>query len=166
MVEAEALQRKKRVRAGHRASATRIQGQITTALGATPPNVERLSMLKLTLEAKQKTLKELHNEIVLLIPNEELDTEIQQADECQENILGALALINRTLTLVTTPEAPVTTASTIEPRVTLPTAPTDTPAIVDRAADAPGDRAKPRPHGAKVRLLKLSLPCFNGDLMK
>ena len=42
----------KRVRAGHRASATRIQGQITTALGATPPNVERLSMLKLTLEAE------------------------------------------------------------------------------------------------------------------
>ena len=82
MAEAEALQRKKRVRAGHRASATRIQGQITTALGATPPNVERLSMLKLTLEAKQKTLKELDDEIVVLVPDEELDTEINLAGGC------------------------------------------------------------------------------------
>ena len=123
MAEAEALQCKKSVCAGHRASATRIQGQITTALGATPPNVERLSMLKLTLEVKQKTLKELDDEIVALVPNKELDTEIQQADEYQENIFEALVLINHTLTPVTTPEAPITTAPTIEPRVTSPTAP-------------------------------------------
>ena len=125
-------------------------------------------MLKLTLEAKQKTLKELDDEIVALVPDEELDTEIQQADECQENIFEALVLTNRTLTPVTgtTPEAHVTTVPTIEPRVTSPAAPTDTPVVVDRAADAPGDRAEPRPHGAKVRLPKLSLPRFNGDLMK
>ena len=103
MAEAEALQRKKRVRAGHRASATRIQVQITTALGATPPNAERLSMLKLTLEAKHKTLKELDDEIVALVPDEELDTEIQQADECQENIFEALVLINRTLAPISPP---------------------------------------------------------------
>ena len=109
MAKAEALQHKKRVHAGHRASGTRIQGQITTALGATPPNVERLSMLKLTLEAKQKTLKELDDEIVALVPGEELDAEIQQADECQENIFEVLVLINRTLTPITTPEAPITT---------------------------------------------------------
>ena len=61
MAEAEELQRKKRVCAGHRASATRIQGQIAAALGTEPPNAERLSTLRLTLEAKQKTLKELDN---------------------------------------------------------------------------------------------------------
>ena len=63
-------------------------------------------------------------------------------------------------------EAPITTAPTIEPRVTSPAAPTDIPVTVDRAADALGDRAKSRPHRAKVRLPKLSLPRFNGDLMK
>ena len=47
-------------------------------------------MLKLTLEAKQKTLKELDDQILVLIPDEELDTEIQQADECQENTFEAL----------------------------------------------------------------------------
>ena len=156
MSEAEQLLRKKRVRAGHRASATRIQGQITTTLGAVPPNAERLSTLKLALEAKQKTLKELDAEIVVLTPDEELDDEIQQADECQENIFEVLVQVGRTLTPVTAPTAPATTERT----ATLP------PATVDRATDEPEDRGGTRPHGAKVRLPKLSLPHFNGDLMK
>ena len=164
MAEAEALQRKKRVRACHRASATRIRDQITTALEATPPNIERLCW---SWHAKRSRNTEgAWRWDCSTRPDKELDTEIEQADECQENIFEAVVLINHTLTPVTTPEAPVITAPTIESGVTSPTAPTDTPAVVDRAADAPGDRAEPCPHGAKLRLPKLSLPRFNGDLMK
>ena len=116
-----------------------------------PPNAERLSTLKLALEAKQKTLKELDAEIVVLTPDEELDKEIQQADECQENIFEVLVHVGQTLTPVTAPTAPATT----ERAATLP------PAAVDRATDEPEDRGGTRPHGAKVRLPKLSLPHFN-----
>ena len=92
MAEAEALQRKKRVRAGHRASATQTQGQVGATLGDASPDFDKLSMLKLTLEEKLKTLKELDAEIVGLVAEDDLETEIQQADECQEkNLLSSCA---------------------------------------------------------------------------
>ena len=43
-------------------------------------------MLKLTLEEKLKTLKELDAKIVKLVSEDDLETEIQQADECLEKI--------------------------------------------------------------------------------
>ena len=100
MSEAEALQRKKKVRAGHRASVTRTQGRVAATLGASPPDLDKLSMLKLTLEEKLKTLKELDAKIIELVSEDVLETEIQQADECQE-IFEALVKVNRTLTLAT-----------------------------------------------------------------
>ena len=42
----ENLTRKKNVRAAHRASATRIMNQTTTALVATPVNLDDLELLK------------------------------------------------------------------------------------------------------------------------
>ena len=93
-------------------------------------------MMKLTLEGKLKTLKELDAEIVTLVSEDDLETEIQQADECQEKIFEALLQINRALTQPTV--AMPKTART----VSLPT--------VD-------DLGKARWHEAKV---KLSLPHF------
>ena len=147
MAEAEALQRKKKVRAGHRASATRTLGQIATALDA-PADLDRLPILKLTLEEKLKTLKELDAEIIGLVAEGDLEAEIQQADEYQEKIFEALVRINRTI------------ASTATPIVTPPPA--------DKAAERPlptrSDDAHSR--GAKVKLPKLSLPRFNGSLIR
>ena len=98
-------------------------------------------MLKLTLEEKLK--------IVGLVAEEEMETEIQQADEGQERIFEALVRINRTLTPAT--PAPPSTNHTVPP----PTVPART-----------GSEHKNRLHGAKVKLSKLSLPHFNGDMMK
>ena len=57
--EAEGLAQKKKVRAGHKASATRILGQISSALEKTPPDADRLSLLKLSLTEKLDVLKAL-----------------------------------------------------------------------------------------------------------
>ena len=73
MADAEALQRKKRVCVGQEASATHKQGQVATTLGVSPPELDKLSMLKLILEEKLKTLKELDAEIV---SENDLDTKI------------------------------------------------------------------------------------------
>ncbi len=84
MTDAEVSTRKKRIRAGHKASATRTLGQLAVALGETPPNPDRLSLLKQTLEQKLETLKGLDTE---LTPKETLDDEIQQVDEYRERII-------------------------------------------------------------------------------
>ena len=57
MTDAEVSTRKKRIRTGHKASATRTLGQLAVALGETPPNPDRLSLLKQPLEQKLETLK-------------------------------------------------------------------------------------------------------------
>lgn len=79
----------------------RTQGQVPTALGSSLPDLDKLSMLKLTLEEKLKTLTELDADIVKLVSEDELEAEIQQADECQEKIFEALVQINRALTPTT-----------------------------------------------------------------
>ena len=50
--------------------------------------------------------------------------------------------------------------------LTPPTSPTAPRTAREPTADEGCDRAETRPHGAKVRLPKLSLPRFNGDLVK
>ncbi len=99
-------------------------------------------MLKLSLEEKLKTLKELNAEIIELVPEDDLEAEIQQADECHEKIFEALARIDHALTPVST--SPAT--------------------AVDRGKEEP---ARTHSSAPKVKLPKLSLlPRFNGDLMK
>ncbi len=68
MTDAEVSTRKKRICTGHKASATRTLGQLAVALGETPPNPDRLSLLKQTLEQKLETLKGLDTKIIELIP--------------------------------------------------------------------------------------------------
>ena len=83
-----------------------------------------------------------------------METEIQQADEFQGKIFEALVQINRALTQAT---VTLTATPTIACAVTAPT---------DQAGTEPEDRSGTCSHGAKVKLPKLSLPRFNGDLMK
>lgn len=143
MTEAEALPRKRRIRAGHRASATRILGQAATALAETPLDPDRLSLLKLTLDEKLETLKSLDVEIIELTPEEALEEEIQQSDEYKEKVYDALTKIYRAVNPGTTPP---------------------TPAIAEaRILTSTGAPHEP---GAKVRLPKLGLPRFNGNLMR
>ena len=76
MSENEALQRMKKVRAGHRTSATRTQGQVSATLGEASPDLDTLPMLKLTPEEK---LKELDADIVNFVAENSLETKLMSA---------------------------------------------------------------------------------------
>ena len=138
--EAEALRRKKSIRAGHRASATRILGHITTALADTP-DPDRLALLKLTLNEKLDTLRKFDSEIIELTPEDGLEGEIQQSDEYKERMYDAVTKIDRVVGTLRTPPA------TAVARTSSPAATT-------------------HERRAKAKLPKLSLPHFNGNLMK
>lgn len=128
--------KKRRIRAGHRASATRTLTKVNDTLAAETLDEERLSLLKLALEEKLGTLKLLDSEIVELSEEDALVTEIEQADEYKSDIYGALVKIDKALKR-TTPSAPPTPARDVTPA-----------------------RA-PEP---SVRLPKLSIKPFSGDI--
>ena len=85
--------KKKRIRAGHRSSATRMLTQVEESLAASPPGVARLSQLKLSLQEKLETLKLLDGEIVDLTEESHLADEIEQADGFKEHIYAAMVRI-------------------------------------------------------------------------
>jgi len=135
----EQLSRKKRVRAGHRASATKIIGKIEDVLAVDPPNVERLSQLKLTLTEKLGVLKLLDAEVLDMMEEELLVEEIEQSDEFREGIHTAMVRLERALA-----PPPLTPSVDSAPRT--------------RFADSP-----PRTP-SRVKLPKLMIPPFNGEL--
>ena len=73
--------RQKKIRAGHRSSATRLMNQLEEASAATGgPVLERLLQWKLSLNDKLQKLKSLDNEILALVNDDAIDDEIEQAD--------------------------------------------------------------------------------------
>lgn len=64
----------------HRGSATRLFTQVDTAFEETPIDNKKLARLNLSLSEKLQTLKRLDAEIEDFIPEEELASEIKQAD--------------------------------------------------------------------------------------
>ena len=134
---ADALTKKKRIRAGHKGSATKTVRQITEGES---PDRDRLSLLRITLREKLDTIKALDAEIVELIEDEtELADEIEQADTYKETIYECVLKVDRALNAAPpTPEAP-------------PTAPVAPPTDV---------------RTNRVKLPKLQLRSFNGDLTR
>ena len=95
---AEALVKKKRIRAGHKGSATKTVHQITETLGGAIPDRDRLSLLRITLNEKLDTIKTLDAEIVDLIDHKgELAEEIEQADTYKETLYGCVLKVERFL---------------------------------------------------------------------
>ena len=107
------LARKKKTRSGHRASTTRLVNQAATAMGAEDIDTDELSLIKQMLVEKMETLKVLDGELAELVPDEELEEEIQRADEYKEKVYGVLAKLNKALGPITTP--PPTAVSRTEP---------------------------------------------------
>ena len=141
---AEAPAKKKRIRAGHKASATKTIRQIEDILADDASNAERLSLLRLTLNEKLETIKALDSEVIELIEDEgTLATEIEQADDYKESIFGTLIKVDRVM------KAPPTRVPPTP--VTLP---------VDTRAPPPDSRS------SRIRLPKLQLRSFGGDLTK
>ena len=143
---AEALLKKKRVRAGHRASATKILHHVDATLTADTPDASRLALHKMSLGEKLETLKTLDNEIIDLIEDETaLGEEIEQADAFKETIYAAMIRIEK---------FPIASAPPAE-----------------RRSHAPGETdPRERPEIAisrsRARLPKLTLRSFNGDITK
>ena len=136
---AEGLTKKKRIRAGHRGSATRMLTQVEGLLAASTTDVARLSQLKLSLQEKLETLKLLDGEIIDLIEEDHLVEEIEQADGFKEGIYSAMVKI----------DSQCSTAQAI-------------PNPATSTLDTPHTPAASR--GSRVRLPKLTLRTFNGDV--
>ena len=112
------MAKKRRTRAGHKASATRTCGQIEGIVAAETPDLSRLTLLRLTLREKLDVIKTLDAEIVDSIDNEaELTREIEQADTYRETLFSALVKADKLLeaTPTRTPP-PVGTAPTVATR--------------------------------------------------
>ena len=138
---AEALAKRKRIRAGHRGSATRTVRQVTEVLESDTPDRDRLSLLRITLKEKIETIKTLDAEVVDLIEDEAgLADEIEQADTYKETLYESILKVDRFLdtTPTCTPESPRTT---------------------DTAAPA-------RACVNRVKLPKIQLRSFGGDLTR
>ena len=161
MTEEALLARKKRSRAGHRASATRIVDQAMGALDSEPVDIDQLTMLKMMLDEKKEILSRLDSEVAELVPDEELENEIHRIDKYKEQIYGVLTKLNKAL-VPAAPGAPYPAAAGV--------------ALTDPPADRTGGRTPtlrpPAPDAthtadpAKVKLPKISLPRFNGNLMR
>ena len=136
----ETLARKKKIHEGHRASATRTVTQIYEVI-ENPSNPEStLTQCKTALEEKLETVPQLDSEILDSVEEGEVENEIEQADVFKEKVQRAI----------------IDTTGTIAAKETPATQP---PSVVTTSS------AMPAP-STRVKLPKLSLQKFNGDLTK
>jgi len=139
------LPRKRRLRGGHRGSATRTMNTIDALLAEESPDLARLAQLKRSLEEKLSTLTRLDSEILDLTEDENLDAEIQEADEYKDRVYGANVRLDKRTCTPTGPVAlpvttPVTTSAATPPAgapVVVTTAPTTEPLVTTPVVTAP-----------------------------
>ena len=140
----EKLTRKKRVRGGHKASATRLLTKAVEEMVASERPVDpfKLNQLGMSIKEKLEDIKVLEAEILTLVGEEELEGEIAQADLFKERIYSTLILIERasgraSQSNTVTSAAPPTTAGII---------------------------ASTHARGSRARLPKLTIKPFSGKL--
>ena len=187
MAEREGLTRKKRVRGGHRASATRVISQADEAIrsgpepGASGFNMAALKQYKLTLQEKLEILTRLDEEILEAVEEGEVEEEIGHADVFKEKVRMAVFNIDTVIPHTHTPALHREGSATPSPTAEHEPATTDSYApggLARRSASQtshpPGDLSRgssvsPHSHvvsATKVKLPKLTLKKFNGDLTK
>ena len=91
------MARKVKVRAGHRASATRLIVQAEAALATDPINLAYLELAASNLKRKLGVLAPLDAEILELTADDKIKAEIEHADEYQEHIQRILSKITKTI---------------------------------------------------------------------
>lgn len=137
------LARKKKVRASHKSSATRMVSKVEDLVSsADTTDTSKLNQLNMSLREKLEEIKVLDGDILSLVEDSELENEIAQADLYKERLYSTLILIEK----ATRPRAAVST-------VTPSTSSTTT-----------GPPAPSSTHINKVRLPKLTIKPFNGKL--
>lgn len=139
----EELTKKKRVRAGHRGSVSRMVKKSEELLAAEHPDITTLSQLRLSLKEKLEVLSKLDSEILYLIDEEAgITEEIEQSDGIKEGIYTILVKIDDLSKPKTSPTAPPPTSSTTPP---------------DSVGAGGGSRST-------VKLPRLTIQPFKGDL--
>ena len=104
---AEGLARKKHIRAGHKASTTKLLTKLNELRTAPDPvDMSKLLRLKLSLEEKLGTLKTLDGEILDLTKEDDLGDEIEQADSYKEGIYDAMIAIEKLCAAARAAETP------------------------------------------------------------
>ena len=96
----EVLARKRKLRGAQRSAVTRTITKLSEALPTTTFDHDSISRLKLkrsSLLEKNKILKKLNDELLEIVPNEELESEIEGADEVREKLELAVMDIDRFL---------------------------------------------------------------------
>jgi hypothetical protein len=93
-MSAEELQRRRHVRRAHRAAITKVAMQINELCVEDSPDITKLRAKKQVLEQKRDTVKEMDTEILVLVPDDELEGEVERADEVLEQIDHALILVD------------------------------------------------------------------------
>ena len=88
------LAKKKRLRAGHRGSTTRMLTQVNKLLREEEVNLARLAQLKLSLQEKLETLKQLDSEVLELTEDKDLEAEIQSADDYKDCVYADMVGID------------------------------------------------------------------------
>ena len=99
---AEVLTRKKKTRAVHRSSTTRIMNQLAEeSTSGEGPTLERLLQCTLSLKEKQDTLKTLDEEIIMLVDEVALEDQTEQADVFKERVQRSVFIAEQLITLKT-----------------------------------------------------------------
>ena len=132
------LSHKKNVRGGHRASATKMVKKTEELLAQEDPNRSQLARIKLSLQEKLSILKELDAEVVDLVKDEEIASEIEQADTYMEEIYDVIAKMEQLSLKMSTTAFAASTSGT------------------------PPNRE--HTNESKVRLPKLTIQPFKGEL--
>ena len=111
-MSADEIARKKRIWGTHRAAASQIHMQVEDLAASTPADPTKAAQLRLSLAEKLKVLKDLDTEIFDNTPEEELVDEIQQANECKDEIFLSLAKLDNlgSVTPICSTIAPTVTA--------------------------------------------------------
>jgi hypothetical protein len=166
------IQRKKRLRACHRSSTTRIINLAYQTLADDEGSLPKLKQQWTSLQEKLETLKKLDMEILDLIDEEELDNEIEQADSCREQAQLALydiqAVIKRS-SKTTSLEEHAGILTSFPPLIATspPRSPPPSPVITSPPRSSPSVITSSPPtagiRGARVKLPKISLRKFDGD---
>ena len=149
-----------------------------------PPNLAKLTQCKSSLQEKLALLNRLDDEILDLIKEDEVEKEIEQADMFKERM--RLVIIDFDNTISSRGSPMVVRSSTTTPRTTEHAESGDIPTPCDSHTDpdpsttglpSPGHAVEPlatslsphtgsTSHMARVKLPKLTLRKFNGDLTK
>ena len=182
MSEAEALSRKKKMRGAHRSSVTRMITQVEELLRAEPEelNVSQLKQKRQALVGKTELLTKLDEEILTTIEEDGLEDEVEQADLVRERIELTIINLDSALNEVSlrTHKSPKptngherTTESHSSPPGEHTSTRSSTPSDPGSHTNTPIPSRSPTPpltggRSPRVKLPKLSLKKFNGDLTR